>query len=117
MGTQKLCPHGQRQQAAFLLRQDLVAFRVVASAVDMAPVAAVAGSVEVSAEATEDTVVGEVELDIKVGAHLPDEEALAGHLMGWVMVPYLLPTHLQAPVEIAEALGLVGTVAHLLMVA
>lgn len=117
VGTQKLCPHGQRQQAAFLPRLDLVAFRVVASVVDMDLVAAVVGSEEVSAVATEDMAVEEVELDTKVGAHLPDEEALAGRLMAWVMARYLLPTHLQAPAEIVEALGLVGMAAHLSMVA
>lgn len=91
---------------------------MVASVVDMEDlVAAVAGSAEVSAEATEDMAVGEVELDTKVGAHPADEEALAGRLMGLVMAHYLLLTHLQAPVEVVEALGLVGMVAHLLMVA
>ena len=118
MGIQKLCLHDRQQQAAFLPRLDLVAFRVVGSVVDMEdPVAAVAGSAEVSAVATEDLAAGEVELDTKVGAHLPDEEASVGRLMGLVMAHYLLPTHLQAPVETAGALGLVGMVVHLSMVA
>lgn len=118
MGIQKLCLHGQRQQAAFLPQLDLVAIKVVASVVDMEdPVAVVAGFAEASAAATEDLAAGEVELDIKVGAHLAEEEALVGHLMGLVMAHYLLPTHLQALVETVEALGLVGMVARLFMVA
>lgn len=117
MDTQKLWQHVQRQQAAFLPRLGLVAFRVVASVVDLDLAAVVAGSAEVSAEVKEDMAVQEAELDTKVGPHLPDEEALAGRLMAWVMDRYLLPTHLQAPAEIVEALGPVGMAAHLLTVA
>ena len=119
MATQKLCPRGPRPQAAFLLRLDLVVFRVVGTAVDSeGPAVAVAGSGEVSAEVTEDMAAAEeAELGTKVAVLLPEEEELVGHLMGLVMAHYPLPTHLRGLVEIVEALGLVGMVVHLSAVA
>lgn len=118
VATQKLCPRGLRPQAAFLLRLDLVVFRVVGTVVDSeGPAVAVAGSGEVSAEVTEDMAAEEAELGTKVAARLPEEEELVGHLMGLVMAHYPLPTHLRGPVEAVEALGLVGMVVHLPAVA
>ncbi len=118
MGTQKLCPRGQRPQAVFLPLLDLVVFKEVGSVVDMEdPAVAVAGSGEVSAGVTEDTAAEEVESDIKVEAGLPEEQEWVGHLMALVMAHYLLLMHLRALVETVEVTALVGLVVHPLVAA
>lgn len=117
MDIRKLCPRARRLPAVSLLQPDPVAIRV-GSVVDLEGLAAaVVGSAEDSAEGTEDSAAEEVESDIKVGTHLPEEEGSVGHLMGLVMALCLLQMHLQVPVGTVEASGLVATVAHQLMVA